>query len=653
MRFDQNNTQQNDTGKGFAAWRSETTAPAGRVIWPDSVAFRESIQSPSGALADNDLRQAAVAIDRLGMPLAYSGRFAVVFRLTTPRGERWALRCFTSPGQGYGTTRATRYRIIAEHTARMDNTFVPFRYIDRGIRIGEQWYPVVAMRWAGGEPLGRWVEGHLGQPEDLRRLCGSLSGLLERLEGAGIAHGDWQHDNLLISEEGARVTVVDYDGMYVPEFAGTPCPELGHPNYQHPDRTLEHFGLGLDRFACLVIETALLALAHDPSLWARFADGESMLFKKADLADPETSPVFRAVREVAARHGDTDLSESLERLEESCRAGALSTLLPTVAAGPAPSSLVALEEARIAAAARTTPSPPPFLAPLAGRKWWQIPENATATATAAGRTVAARTSSTSRPISYAAQRGYEYLARLDDPETQKVEQWHLWRWRGGAVALNAFLVSVLYNYFLYHNYSLLYFLWVLNFAGMGYGRWPRKRIYEELVAEIAKMENLVADRSRRIEEKGGATTAGSLSDFVAERLQQTSINRILTVGGVQVATLRAMRKTGIDNMLDFKQRFGTQTTVLTQVASNQIVALHKWCEELELEATDEYRKQTASQRSAPVEVDRLRHEMAEFERHAAELKRERDQFPDASFGSYIRKLIGFGGSSPSGAASRP
>ena len=637
MRLDQNNPH--STGGGFASWNSAvpTTATTERDLrrsWPDAVAFREAIQTPTVALEGNRLvlQHATVATDRLGMPLAYSGRFAVVFRLTTQAGERWALRCFTSPGEdGRGATRATRYQVIAAHTTKMDNTFVPFRYIHQGIRIGSDWFPTVAMRWATGEPLGRWVENHLTDPEALRRLCASLSGLLERLEAAGIAHGDWQHDNLLISEDGARVTLVDYDGMFVPEFAGQSCPELGHPNYQHPDRTTAHFGPGLDRFACLVIETALLALAHDSSLWARFADGESLLFKKQDLADPEISPVFAAVREVAVASADEELIESLARLKDACLAGAVSTLLPAVAAGPTPSSLFAHETlVSVAPPVESSVSVPrlPPLPPLGNQKWWQIPETAVALA---GRRGAARAGRSASQAS--GQTVYEYLSRLESPETIREEQSHLWRWRGGALTMNVFLTAMIYQFFFHHGYNPFYFLWVLNFAGMGYARWPRKRIYDELVAEIAKMEHLVADRNGKIAVKGGDPLPATVTEYREARLRATPISRIVAVSGVLPSTLRALRRAGMDTMLDFQSRFRTAPTMSADPSlQNQIVALLKWCEELEMEATDEYRKQSASLRTVPVEVERLRHELAEFERHAAALKRERDQFPDTSFG---------------------
>jgi hypothetical protein len=641
MRLDHNNAS---SGGGFSSWHPSGNSGSFRPVWPDAVAFREAVQSPSAVLAEPDLRQASVALDRMGMPLAYSGRFAIVFRLTTPRGERWALRCFTSPGEdGRGASRATRYRIIAEHTARMDNTFVPFRYIDRGIKVGSEWYPVVAMRWAAGEPLGRWVEKHLHDPESLRRLCGALSGLLERLEAVGIAHGDWQHDNLLISDEGARVTVVDYDGMFVPEFAGMPCPELGHPNYQHPDRSTAHFGPGLDRFACLVIETALLALARDPSLWSRFADGESMLFKKSDLDDPEASPAFAAVREVALSHKDEDLAESLLRLEDACRAGAQSTLLPAIAPGPAPTSLFANEvlTAEPVSAPVVTPLPP-----LGGKKWYQIPE--TAVALSAGRT----RRSSARPTTVSGQTTYQFLSRLDAEETLKEEQWHLWRWRGGAVAFNTFLAAMLYHWLVQHGFPPFYFLWVLNFAGMGYGRWPRKRIYDELVGEIAKMENLVADRNRKIAAKGGLKVPTSAAEFAEERLKQTSVAQLIKVTDVGVRTFRTLRAIGVENLADVKRRYGGGAPPPADVSPDQMRAVLRWIEEQEMEAMDEYRQQAPSLRIIPVEVERLRHELAEFERHAAELKREQAQFPDASFVAYLRRLVGMNAAEavPGGAA---
>jgi len=78
---------------------------------------------------------------------------------------------------------------------------------------------------------------------------------LLQLKQAGIAHGDWQHANILIVREDGkqRLRLVDYDGMFVPPLQGKSCPELGHANYQHPNRKGADFNLTLDHFSSVLI----------------------------------------------------------------------------------------------------------------------------------------------------------------------------------------------------------------------------------------------------------------------------------------------------------------------------------------------------------------------------------------------------------------
>ena len=171
--------------------REFTTTPgSSRSQWPDSVAYREAIQSPSIVLGDGMLAQGEVSLNRQGLPLAYTGRFAVVFRLKTLDNSDWAFRCFTSPADPLGLSRAVRYHILASRIAAVKDIVVPFRFIERGIRVQGQWFPGIAMQWATGRPLGRWVEENLNRPEALLRLAKSLGALLDRLEGEGLAHGD-------------------------------------------------------------------------------------------------------------------------------------------------------------------------------------------------------------------------------------------------------------------------------------------------------------------------------------------------------------------------------------------------------------------------------------------------------------------------------
>ncbi|GAB4454758.1 MAG: hypothetical protein OHK0029_09800 [Armatimonadaceae bacterium] len=263
---------------------------------PDAVAFREAIQSP-GALVHPRFRGARVALDRRGLPIAYTGRFAIVFRVRLNDGQDWAVRCYTNDPLN-PTERTARFSMLEQrlNDPQLSGLFAPFEYLPAGIRVAGETYPVLAMPWREGTALGEWVEQNRQNPAALLTLARTLGEARERMRRAGIAHGDWQHDNILVSDGGRRVAFVDYDGMYCPELAGQPAPEAGHPNYQHPARRPGDFHADLDLFPCFLMQTALVALAVEPTLWDSFNDGESLLFRHEDLIAPDQSALFSALR---------------------------------------------------------------------------------------------------------------------------------------------------------------------------------------------------------------------------------------------------------------------------------------------------------------------------------------------------------------------
>ncbi len=299
---------------------AQSSSKTSRATWPDAVAFQEAIQNPALALRDGTLAGGRVAVNRLGLPLTYTGRFAAVFRVEDAAGNKWALRCFTS--EGTGTGRAGRYEKIARHleslTPALRARFVPFDYQTSGVRVGGHDYPLLVMGWAKGVPLGKWVEAHRNDAPALRRLCRALSVLVGELEAAHIAHGDLQHDNLLIDKTGRRVVLVDYDGVWIPALTGQPPGEMGHPNYQHPARQSADFGPHADRFSLLVLQTALYALSCDPTLWDTLGENhdDALLFSRDDFAYPDTSPVFSVLR--LGGRGDATLFALLDALQYAC-----------------------------------------------------------------------------------------------------------------------------------------------------------------------------------------------------------------------------------------------------------------------------------------------------------------------------------------------
>ena len=76
--------------------------------------------------------------------------------------------------------------------------------------------------------------------------------------------------------------LVDYDGMWVPALAELPPNEVGHPNYQHPQRLRSGgYSAEIDRFAHLAIYTALRCLmVGGKLLWPPSTTSENVLFER-------------------------------------------------------------------------------------------------------------------------------------------------------------------------------------------------------------------------------------------------------------------------------------------------------------------------------------------------------------------------------------
>ncbi len=259
--------------------------------FPTPSQYREAVQFPETAFTDPELQQATPEVDALGLPRAISGAFATVFVLQG-RARRWAVRCFHAPVPDL----AERYRALARHLERHPlPPFVAFAFQEEGIRVDDRTWPLLKMDWAEGIPLNRFVAEHLDEPEVLARLAEAWVALVSRMEASEMAHGDLQHGNVLVAQEGKtlKLTLVDYDVVYVPALRGRKSPELGHRNYQHPDRSEEDFGPWIDRFPALVIYTALQALRHRPELGRRYPLDEALLFRAGDFYVPDRSPLFQ------------------------------------------------------------------------------------------------------------------------------------------------------------------------------------------------------------------------------------------------------------------------------------------------------------------------------------------------------------------------
>ena len=226
--------------------------------WPTPQEYNEAIQNPRTAFADGELRAGQPVLTALGLPRPITGAFASVYQLVCPQ-RTWAVRCFL---REYGDHQE-RYAAISEHLARVKLPYmVPFTFLTEGIRVNGRWYPILKMEWVEGESLHTYVEHHLDNPPALLGLAEQWVQMARTLRQASIGHGDLQHGNVLVVDHQLRL--IDYDGMYVPPLAGRSSHEIGHRNYQHPQRTEADFGPQIDHFSTWVVYTALVALSVEP-----------------------------------------------------------------------------------------------------------------------------------------------------------------------------------------------------------------------------------------------------------------------------------------------------------------------------------------------------------------------------------------------------
>ncbi len=258
-----------------------------KVAWPTPQDYSEAIQNPQDCFSDPDLINGTVSTDALGLPRVASGMFASVYKINTD-SNNWAVRCFL---RNLPET-LERYVVIEEelHKVGLSST-VEFDLQEEGIKIHNRNFPMLKMQWCSGISLTTWLEKHLNDPASLKRFLDNWQSTVAEMQNAGIAHGDLQHGNILIDKEQLRL--VDYDGMYVPSLAGKESCEIGHRNYQHPQRDKTHFGPYLDNFAAALIYFSVKILSIDNRLWDRLGAGdECILFRAQDLQNPIESEIF-------------------------------------------------------------------------------------------------------------------------------------------------------------------------------------------------------------------------------------------------------------------------------------------------------------------------------------------------------------------------
>lgn len=258
--------------------------------------YQAAFSNPATCLYDPLLRTCAIAKNPLGQPHVRSGGFALTYCLESGT-SKWAVRCFHK--ESTTNDRDRRYQAIArklhEPVIASSGYFIGFDFQKQGVMVGGTPYPIVKMEWASGETLASFLEDNHSNVVALNNLRTALRGLRKFLFNQNIAHGDIQPGNLMVSDGGRKVQLIDYDGMYVPAIASLGAAEIGLPNYQHPERIKNSpWSERLDYFPFILLDLVLTILIDDNSCWdLTQSNDEKLLFDATDFQMPYASETIK------------------------------------------------------------------------------------------------------------------------------------------------------------------------------------------------------------------------------------------------------------------------------------------------------------------------------------------------------------------------
>ena len=240
-------------------------------------------------------------LDKYGEPYRSSGAFAVVFKMKDEQtGKCYALKCFTEEQEG----RAEAYHKIAEELEFVDSPYITsVKYLEKEIFVDsnceDEEFPVLLMDWIEGETMETYIAANYTDTHAMSMLCYRFCKMAAWLRSQSFAHGDIKPDNIIVRPDGT-LTLVDYDGMFVPAMKGQKSPTIGTKDFSHPLRTIDDFDETIDDFALVSIALSLKAISLNPSLLQTYGASDRLLFSAADYLDLSNSKTFTALQGLLA-----------------------------------------------------------------------------------------------------------------------------------------------------------------------------------------------------------------------------------------------------------------------------------------------------------------------------------------------------------------
>ena len=240
-------------------------------------------------------------LDKHGEPYRSSGAFAIVFKMKDEQtGKCYALKCFTEEQEG----RAEAYHQIAEELEFVDSPYITsVKYLEKELFVDsnceDDEFPVLLMDWIEGETMETYIAENYTDSYEMSMLCYRFCKMAAWLRSQSFAHGDIKPDNIIVRPDGT-LTLVDYDGMFVPAMKGQKSPTIGTKDFSHPLRTIDDFDETIDDFALASIALSLKAISLDSSLLQSYGASDRLLFSAADYLDLSKSKIFAALQGLLA-----------------------------------------------------------------------------------------------------------------------------------------------------------------------------------------------------------------------------------------------------------------------------------------------------------------------------------------------------------------
>ena len=236
-------------------------------------------------------------LDDHGEPYRSSGAFAVVFKMQDKSsGKYYALKCFTEEQEG----RADAYRQIADELDMVDSPYITsVKYMEKELFVDSQCeedeFPVLLMDWVEGETMEAYIAANYQNQSAMSMLCYRFGKMAAWLRTQSFAHGDIKPDNIMVRPDGS-LSLVDYDGMFVPSMKGCKSPTVGTKDFSHPLRTVDDFNETIDDFSLASIALSLKAISMNSTLLDIYGASDRLLFSENDYRNPANSKVISALQ---------------------------------------------------------------------------------------------------------------------------------------------------------------------------------------------------------------------------------------------------------------------------------------------------------------------------------------------------------------------